>query len=137
MDVETLARESVDCAFKIHRELGPGLLESVYEALLAKRLEQRGLYIERQKPIAFSHDGIDFPEGFRTDLLINERLLIELKSVERTIPVHAKTVLTYLRLLKLPLALLINFGGATFKEGVIRIVNNHTETSSSYLRLHE
>lgn len=137
MDVEMLARESVDCAFKIHRELGPGLLESVYEALLAKRLEQRGLNVERQKAIAFSHDGIEFAEGFRADLLINEVLLIELKSIERTLPVHGKTVLTYLRLLKLPLGLLINFGTATFKEGITRIVNNHVDTSGSRLRLHE
>jgi GxxExxY protein len=137
MDVETLAREAVDCAFKIHRELGPGLLESVYEALLAKRLAERGLSVERQKAIAFSHDGIEFPEGFRADLLINEKLLIELKSVERTLPVHGKTVLTYLRLLKLPLGLLINFGTATFKEGVVRIVNNHSETAGSRLRLHD
>lgn len=132
-----MAKEAVDCAYGIHRELGPGLLESVYEALLAKRLEQRGLRVERQKPISFSHDGIDFTEGFRVDLLIEQSLLIELKSVERTIPVHAKTTLTYLRLMKLPLGLLINFGTAAFKDSVVRVVNNHTDTTASDLRLHK
>lgn len=137
MDIETLARVTVDAAFNVHCELGPGLLESVYEALLAKRLEQRGLRVERQKAISFSYDEIDFNEGFRVDLLVNEMLLIELKSVEKTIPIHGKQVLTYLRLMKLPLGLLINFGTATFREGVQRVVNNHTDFKSSSLRLHE
>jgi iron complex transport system substrate-binding protein len=137
MDIETLAREVVDCAYGLHRELGPGLLESVYEALFAKRIEQRGFHVERQKPISFSYDGIDFAEGFRADILVEGKLLVELKSVERTIPAHSKQVLTYLRLMNLPLGLLMNFGAATFKEGVQRIVNNRSEFKSSRLRLHE
>lgn len=136
MDIETLAREAVDCAYKIHCDLGPGLLESVYEAVLAKRLTLKGLSVERQKAIAFKFDDIDFDEGFRADLLIETRLLVELKSVERLAPIHGKQVLTYLRLLEIPLGILINFGGATFKEGVRRIVNNHTDIGSSRLRIH-
>lgn len=137
MELESLARDVVDCAYKIHRELGPGLLETVYEAVLAKRLAAKGLRVERQKAVAFKFDGIDFDEGFRADLVVEGRLLIELKSLEKLAPVHGKQVLTYLRLLNLPLGLLINFGGATFKEGVRRIVNNHGDVASSRLRIHE
>lgn len=136
MDVEALAREAVDCAYKVHAELGPGLLESVYEAVVAKRLTLRGLRVERQKIIALTVDDLKFDEGFRADLLVEEKLLLELKSVEKLASVHGKQVLTYLRLLNLPLGLLINFGGATFKEGVRRIVNNHLNFASSVLRIH-
>ena len=120
---DELARVAVDCGYKLHSGLGPGLLESVYEALLAEHLARRGLRVERQKPIAIAHDGIVLNEGFRADLLVEGQLLIELKSVEKLQPVHAKQVLTYLRLLDLPLGLLMNFGAATFKEGVKRIAN--------------
>ncbi|MEQ1865698.1 MAG: GxxExxY protein [Micropepsaceae bacterium] len=136
-DLELLAREAVDSAFNIHRDLGPGLLESVYETLMLRALEKRGRRVERQKPISFTYDGIDFEEGFRADLLIEGRLLVELKSAEKIAVVHGKQVLTYLRLMSLPLGLLINFGAATFKEGVQRIVNNHVDFASSRLRLHE
>ena len=136
MDIEALARETVDCSYKIHCELGPGLLESVYEAVLAKRLTLKGPGVERQKSVAFKLDGIDFDEGFRADLLIESRLLVELKSTERLAPIKGKQVLTYLRLLELPLGILINFGGATFKEGARRIVNNHVDVGSSRLRIH-
>ena len=124
-DVEDLARQAIDCGLKLHRDLGPGLLESAYEACLAHSLEQRGLNVERQRPVAIRYDGVLIDGGFRVDLLINERLLIELKSVERLAPVHGKQVLTYLRLLDLPLGLLMNFGGATFKEGLRRVANNY------------
>lgn len=137
MEIEELARIVVDCAYKVHCELGPGLLESVYEAVLAKRLGKLGLRVERQKPIAIQFDDIDFEEGFRADLLVEGKLLVELKSAERLTPVNGKQVLTYLRLLNLPLGILVNFGGATFREGVRRIVNNHTETASSRLRVHQ
>lgn len=136
MDLEALAREVVDCAYHLHCEVGPGLLESVYETVLAKRLIERGFHVERQKAIPIVVDGLDFAEGFKADLLVEERLLVELKSVERLASVHGKQVLTYLRLLKLPLGLLINFGGATLKEGIRRIVNDHTELGSSRLRIH-
>jgi iron complex transport system substrate-binding protein len=137
MEVETIAREVVDCAFVLHRDLGPGLLESVYEAVLAKSLDARGLRAVRQKSISFSYNGLTFDEGFKLDLLVEDRLVVELKSVENIAPVHAKQVLTYLRLMELPLGLLINFGAATFKAGIQRVVNNHTNFASSQLRLHE
>lgn len=125
MDVEELASIAVDCGFHLHKELGPGLLESAYEAIMADQLARRELHVLRQVPIPLRYGGVELPEGFRADLLIEGRLLVELKSVERLSPLHGKQVLTYLRLLDMPLGLLINFGGETFKEGVKRIVNNH------------
>ncbi|GAA0866637.1 GxxExxY protein [Sphingopyxis soli] len=125
MNVEELASIAVDCGFHLHKELGPGLLESAYEAIMADQLARRGLNVLRQVPIPLRYGGVELPEGFRADLLIEGRLLVELKSVERLSPLHGKQVLTYLRLLDMPLGLLINFGGETFKEGVKRIVNNH------------
>ena len=122
----------VDAALKIHRELGPGLLESVYEAVLARALVRRGLQVERQKPICFEYDGMVFDEGFRIDLLLEGRVIVELKSIERLAPVHGKQLLTYLRLMKLPVGLLINFGAGTLKEGLQRVVNN-LDTSTSPL----
>lgn len=114
----------VDAAVRMHMEIGPGLLESVYEAILARALEWRGLSVERQKVIRFEYDGMVFEEGFRADLLVDGRVLVELKSVEQLAPVHSKQLLTYLRLMNLPVGLLINFGAATLKEGLHRIVNN-------------
>ena len=125
MDVEELASITVDCGFHLHKELGPGLLESVYEAIMADQLARRGLNVLRQVPIPVRYGGVELPEGFRADLLVEGRLLVELKSVERLSPLHGKQVLTHLRLLEMPLGLLINFGGESFKEGVKRIVNNH------------
>ena len=136
-NVEELSAEVVDAAFHLHKDLGPGLLESVYEVILAKMLEQRGLTVERQTPIPIHYAGLRFDEGFRADLLVEGSLLIELKSVENLAAVHGKQVLTYLRLLDLPLGLLINFGSATFKDGVKRIVNNHTNFASSRLRVNQ
>ena len=136
-DLEELARVTVDCGFKIHSDLGPGLLESVYEAVLASALLRRGLAVERQKLIPIEYDGVTLTEGFRADLLVDGSLLIEVKSVERLAPVHGKQLLTYLRLTKQPLGLLMNFGGATFREGVKRVVNNHTDFASSRLRVNQ
>ena len=136
-NVEEISSEVVDAAFHLHKDLGPGLLESVYEVVLAKMLEQRGLTVERQKPIPINYAGLKFDEGFRADLIVEESLLIELKSVENLAAVHGKQVLTYLRLLELPLGLLINFGSATFKDGIKRIVNNHTNFASSRLRVNQ
>ncbi len=124
-DIEDLARIAVDCGYKLHESLGPGLLESVYEACLFQSLAKRGLFVERQKPIAIHFDGVVLEEGFRADLLVERRLLIELKSIERLAPVHGKQVLTYLRLMDISLGLLMNFGAATFREGVRRIANNY------------
>jgi iron complex transport system substrate-binding protein len=137
MNVEEVSSVVVDTAFHLHRDLGPGLLESVYEAVLARMLERRGLRVERQKSVAFDFDGMHFDEGLRVDLLVEDCLLIELKSVERLAPVHGKQLLTYLRLLNLPVGLLINFGAATFKEGVRRVVNRHQDFASSRLRVNK
>jgi GxxExxY protein len=113
--LESLARVSVDCGFKLHEALGPGLLEPVYEACLFQSLAKRGLAVERQKPIAVVYEDAVLDEGFRADLLVEGKLLIELKSTERFNPVHGKQVLTYLRLMHLPLGLLMNFGAYSFK----------------------
>ena len=123
-EIERLAQIAVDAAFHLHRDLGPGLIESVYETLLATRLKKLGLKVDRQQPIDIIYDGARFRAAFTADLLIEERLLIELKSVERTAPVHVKQLLTYLRLMHLPLGLLINFGAGSFREGIRRVVND-------------
>lgn len=126
-DVEELARLAIDCGMKIHMDLGPGLLESVYEAVLASRLAKMGMKVDRQVPIAIEYEGLVFAEGFRADLVIDDRLIVEVKSVDRLMPIHAKQLLTYLRLTRQPLGVLLNFGGATFREGIKRVVNNHTD----------
>ena len=123
--LEEIATTVVDCGYKLHVEAGPGLLESVYETVLAKMLEDRGLKAERQVPIPIELMGLSFDEGFRADLLVNNTFIVELKSVEKLRPVHSKQLLTYLKLKKSSLGLLINFGSATFKEGVKRIANDH------------
>ena len=127
----------MDCAYKMHVQIGPGLLESVYEAVLEKLLIERGLHVSRQRAIPITLMGLSINEGFRADLIVEDSLLIELKSVEKLAPVHAKQVLTYLRLLDLPLGLLINFGAATFKEGCKRIVNGQQDFVSSCLRVNQ
>jgi iron complex transport system substrate-binding protein len=129
-EVEELAAIVIDRGLALHRELGPGLLESVYEWVLTHDLERRGIRVSRQRPIDISYDGLVFRDAFRVDLLIENRLLVELKSVERLAPLHGKQVLTYLRLMQLPLGLLMNFGAGTFKEGLRRVVNNHSFASS-------
>jgi GxxExxY protein len=126
-EIEELASCVIDTAKGIHIDIGPGLLESVYEHLLADRLQKQGLKVSRQMPVSATIDGFNFPDAFRLDLLVEDRLLIELKSIERLAPVHAKQTLTYLRLMKLPLGLLINFGGITLKEGIKRVVNNYRQ----------
>ena len=125
MDIEAVATAAVDCGFKLHSQLGPGLLESAYEALMAHSLRKRGLVVERQRPVPIHFDGVAVDEGFRLDLLVEGTLVIELKSVEWLSPVHGKQVLTYLRLMNLSLGLLMNFGAPTFREGLRRIVNGH------------
>ena len=125
----------IDASIKIHRELGLGLLESVYEVVLARDLARRGFSVERQKTVAFDYDGMHFEEGLRIDLLVNGCVVIELKSVEKLSPVHGKQLLTYLRLMKLPVGLLINFGASTLKEGLQRVVNNLFPSASPRLRV--
>jgi iron complex transport system substrate-binding protein len=137
LDIEDVARIAVDCGLRIHRDLGPGLLESVYEVVLANALERNGLSVQRQKPISFRYADVVFNESFRADLLVESRLIIEVKSVERLAPVHGKQLLTYLRLAGQPLGLLMNFGAETFKDGCKRVVNKHTDFASSRLRVHQ
>jgi GxxExxY protein len=134
-ELDDITGAIVDAAMKLHMELGPGLLESVYEVVLTRALEKRGFRVERQKVIRFEYDGMSFEEGFRTDLLVEGRVVVELKSVEKLAPVHRKQVLTYLRLMNLPVGLLINFGAATLKERLHRIVNNLQPSASPRLRV--
>lgn len=129
MDIEELARCALKAGLAIHRDLGPGLLESAYETLLAETLARQGLQVERQKSISLVYADIRLDDAFKADLLVDGKLLIELKSVEKVAPVHAKQVLTYLRLLNLPVGLLMNFGAATFKEGAQRILNPRADLS--------
>tara|TARA_R110001599_G_scaffold1732_3_gene8648 strand:- start:6554 stop:6943 length:390 start_codon:yes stop_codon:yes gene_type:complete len=124
-DLESIAKISIDCGFHLHKDIGPGLLESVYEILLFESLKAKGLSVERQKIIPITFRGRVLNEAFRADLIVEKRLLLELKSTERHSPVHAKQLLTYLRLMNLPLGFLMNFGAATFKEGVKRLANNY------------
>ena len=123
--LEDIAKISVDCGFHLHRDIGPGLFESVYELLLFESLKEKGLSVERQKIIPITFKGRVLEEAFRADLVVENQILIELKSTERYVPVHAKQVITYLRLMDLPLGFLMNFGAATFKEGVKRLANNY------------
>jgi GxxExxY protein len=120
----TLSGQIVDAAMHVHMRLGPGLLESVYERVLAYELEKRGLKVARQVPIPLQYDDLRFDEGFRVDLIVNDTVLVELKSVEVLAPVHGKQVLTYLKLTNLRLGLLINFGAPLLKDGIKRIAHN-------------
>ena len=117
----------VDEAVSIHKVLGPGLLEMVYEAVLARRLKQRELVVERQRAISIEFEGERFDEGFRADLIVNELVIIEFKSVEQVSPVHKKQLLTYLRLTDLKVGYLLNFGDALMKDGIRRIINGKLE----------
>ena len=129
-DIDEVTGDVLDVALRLHRELGPGLLESVYESLLAGGLQQLGYFVEQQKPLAAEFDGRRFESACRVDLLVDRRLVVEVKSVERLSPVHSKQLLTYLRLIKQPVGLLVNFGGATLKEGFKRVVNDYNPSAS-------
>jgi GxxExxY protein len=118
----------VDVAYRIHCDLGCGLFESVYGVVMPRALERRGLKVERHKAVTFEFDGLRFDNGLRLDLLVEDQVVIELKSVETIAPVHCKQLLTYLRLLDLPVGLLINFGAATLKDGLRRIVNTRVRS---------
>jgi GxxExxY protein len=127
MTENELATIVVDTSLYIHKRLGPGLLESVYEAVLAFELGKRGLLIERQVPIPLIWNGMLVGESFRADIMVEKKLLLELKSVEKLLPVHKKQVITYLRITELKLGLLLNFGGDLMKNGIIRLVNGLVE----------
>jgi GxxExxY protein len=123
MDENEIAKIIVDAAFQIHKRLGPGLLESVYEVVLAHELKKRGLRVKRQVPVAIVYDDIKFDVGFRADLIIEDKVIVELKSVENVVPVHKKQLLTYLRLADKRLGLLINFGAELIRDGISRVVS--------------
>ena len=123
MHENQIAKLVLDGAFTVHSKLGPGIFESVYEVTLAHELKKRHLTFERQKPMPIIYDGIKFDEAFKTDIVAGEKVIVELKSVEKLLPVHAKQLLTQLRLSGLKLGPLINFGEAHLKDGIKRIVN--------------
>jgi GxxExxY protein len=123
MTENEIAKQIMDAAFLIHRTLGPGLLETVYEVILAKKLAEMGLVVDRQVPVPIRFEGITFDEGFRADLIVSQKVIVELKSVEKMQPVHSKQLLTYLRLTDMRLGLLINFGESLLKNGFKRVVN--------------
>ena len=127
MTENEIAKEVVDAAFHIHTKLGPGLLGSVYEVVLAAVLRKRGLRVERQVPVPIRFEDLTFDEGFRADLIVEGKVILELKSVEETAPVHKKQVITYLRLADKRLGLLINFGAPLIKDGITRLVNRLPE----------
>jgi len=129
---EELTQTVIGVALRIHRELGPGLLESVYEALLANALRRQGLRVLRQQPVSLRYDGLTIDEGFRVDLLVEQELVIELKSAVHLDPVFTRQLLTYLRLMNLPIGLLINFGGVTLKEGLRRVINSHAIADATH-----
>lgn len=129
--IDQISHDLIGVAMRLHSEIGPGLLESVYETLLAGRMSTMGYRVDRQRPISIVFDGIDFPEVARVDLLIEDQLVVEIKSVEKLHPVHAKQLLTYLRLLHMPVGLLINFGEMTLKQGIRRLVIDHKDSAIS------
>jgi GxxExxY protein len=123
MKINEISGIIVDAAFKIHSALGPGLLESVYEVVLHRELIHRGLKVKRQVPVPIRYEDLTFDEGFRADLIVEDCIVVELKSVEQLAAVHSKQTLTYCRLMDYRLGLLINFGGALIKDGIKRIIN--------------
>jgi len=125
-----LSKVILDAAFKVHTKTGPGVFESVYEVILAYELRKQGLRVERQVPFPIRYDDLVFDEGFRADLLVEDKIIVELKSVEKVIPAHSKQVLTQLRLSDRRLGLLINFGEVHLKNGIERIVNGLPERGS-------
>ena len=142
IEIDSISGDVLDIALRVHRELGPGLLESVYEMIMAAKLAAMGYQVERQRPIDIEYDGLEydglkFEAAFRIDLLVGGRLLVEIKSTERLSPAHGKQLLTYLRLTRQPVGLLINFGGATLKEGVKRVVNDYRPSASPRLRVNQ
>jgi len=127
MEENEIGREVVDAAVKVHQALGPGLLESVYEVVLARELERRGLGVVRQQPVSIDYEGMKFDEGFRADIIVEGKVILELKSVEQLSKVHHKQLFTYLRLKNLRLGYLLNFGAALMKDEIKRMVNGLPE----------
>ena len=129
--IDEITRDVIGVAMRIHSDLGPGLLETVYETILAAKLAQLGYRIDRQKPVGIQYEAMRFEAAFRIDILVEDRLILEIKSIETLGKVHAKQLLTYLRLTGLPVGLILNFGEATMKDGIRRLVNDHLDSASS------
>ena len=127
MNENELGSIVVDAAICLHKNLGPGLLESVYEAILMKLIAQKGLCVQRQVPIPIEFEGCHFEEGFRVDLIVEGKVIIELKSVEKLTGVHRKQLLTYLKLTNTKLGYILNFGAELMKDGIVRIINGALE----------
>jgi GxxExxY protein len=127
MHLNEISGEIVDAAFKMHTQLGPGLLESVYERVLTYELRKRGCTVETQQAVSIRYDGIVFDEGLRLDLLVNDSVIVEVKSIEEIAPIHKKQLLTYLKLRDKRLGLLINFNVELIKQGITRIANGLQE----------
>ncbi len=127
MDENPISKEVVDAAYKIHTTLGPGLLESVYEVTMAYELRKRGLKVVRQLPVPLVYEGICFEEGYRLDLLVEDKVIVEIKSIDDIHPIHKRQLLTYLRLQDKRLGLLINFNEDLIRDGITRIVNRLEE----------
>lgn len=123
-DIETLVQITFDLGMTIHKDIGPGLIESVYERVLSDKLQRLGVHVSRQQPVHVNIYGKKYEDAFRYDLLLNNILLVEIKSLEKLGPLHRKQVLTYIRLMNLPFGLLLNFGCVMFKDGMQRIVND-------------
>ena len=137
MEIEHICSLIVDTAFKLYKDIGPGLLESAYETILAAKLEDIGLVVDRQVPIDIQYEQVHLPAAFRVDLLVDKRIILEIKSVEKTLPVHAKQVITYLRLTNLTHGFVINFGTPMFKDGIKRLLNDRPSSVSSCLRANQ
>src|SRR5437016_2869077 len=127
MTENEIAQQIVDVAYRLHRALGPGLLESVYETIVATELTKRGLHVVRQAQIPITFEGATFEAGFRADLLVEDRVIVEIKCVSEVIPVHKKQLMTYLKLADKRLGLLINFNEFFIKNGIVRMVNGLEE----------
>jgi len=123
MNENEISKIIIECALKVHSELGPGLLESVYERALSHELIKQRLFVECQKPIPIIYDGEELGEAFRADIIVNDKVIIEIKSVEELNPVHYKQLQTYLKLADKKLGLLMNFNKKLLKEGLKRIIN--------------
>jgi GxxExxY protein len=129
--IDDVTRDVIGIAMRLHTALGPGLFESVYETVLAGKLAESGYQVDRQVPVNIEFEGSQFGNAFKIDLLIDQQLVVEIKSVDQPSALHAKQLLTYLRLMKLPVGLVINFGVLSLKDGIRRVVNNHKDSANS------
>jgi GxxExxY protein len=136
-ELDEITGAIIDEAMRLHRTIGPGLFESVYQQILVDSIQRRGLRVEQNVGISFKYEGRLFRNGLRVDLLVEELVVVELKAVEQLAAVHSQQLLTYLRLMRLPVGLLLNFGGATLREGLKRVVNGLAPQSSPSLRVNQ